>query len=60
MIRMSRPENSSAVPEVEVDIEKSCAIEDFELFLLFVLYLNGVSIFRYRCGLSVVVTYKPK
>ena len=41
------PENSLAVPEVEVDKEKSCAKDDFRLFLLFVLYQNGVSIFRY-------------
>ena len=50
---MSGPENSLAVPEVEVGKEKSYAKDDFWLFLLF-MYLNGVSIFRYRCGLSVM------
>ena len=51
---MSRPENSSAIRDVEVDIEKSCAKEGFELFLLFVLYINGIIMFRYGCGLSVM------
>ena len=46
-VRMSWPENPLAVPEVEVDIEKSCAKDGFGLFLLFVFYLNGISIFRY-------------
>ncbi len=47
MIRMSWPGSSLAVPDVEVDTGKLCAKEDFELSQLFVLYLNGVSIFRY-------------
>ena len=47
---MSWPENPLAVPEVEVGLEKSCAKDDFGLFLrflLFVLYLNSVSILRW-------------
>ena len=54
MIEMQWLLNSSAVPEVEVDNEKSFTKRDYELFLLFVFYLNGVSIFQYRRGLRVM------
>ena len=54
MIEMPWPLNFSAVPDVEVDIEKSFAKRGYELFLLFMLYLNGISIFEYRCGLRVM------
>ena len=50
MIRMSWPESSSAVPDLEIDVGKSCANEDFELFQMFVLYLMALAYFDTDVG----------